>query len=154
DKPLRYDGIERLAASISALEARVDELCFRSARELARLIRAREVSSAEVVGAHLERGAAVNPRLNAVVQLAPDAPERAAEADAALARGELRGPLHGVPFTIKDSIETAGIVSAGGTLGRRAYVPREDATVVRRLKAAGGILLGKTNCPELCLAWE
>ena len=102
----------------------MDELCFLSASALARLIGARAASSVEVVGACLERMQAVNPRLNAVVQLAPDALEQAYAADEALAHGELRGPLHGVPFTIKDTIETAGLVTTGGTLGRRGHVPR------------------------------
>lgn len=64
------------------------------------------------------------------------------------------GPLHGVPFTLKDAIETKGVISTGGTKGRARFVPGEDATVVKRLKAAGAILLGKTNCPELGWAWE
>jgi amidase len=79
---------------------------------------------------------------------------QASEADQALARGEIKGPLHGVPFTLKDAIETEGVISTGGTLGRARYVPQEDATVVKRLRAAGGVLLGKTNCPELGWAWE
>jgi amidase len=75
-------------------------------------------------------------------------------ADQALARGELRGPLHGVPITIKDSLDTAGVISTGGTQGRAAYKPQQDATVVARLRAAGAILLGKTNTPELTLSGE
>ncbi len=103
----------------------------------------------------IDRIEEVNPRLNAVVQLASEqALADALEADRALARGELRGPLHGVPFTLKDAIETQGIVSTGGTEGRASYVPSADATVVRRLRAAGAILLGKTNCPEFGWAWE
>jgi amidase len=69
-------------------------------------------------------------------------------------RGEMIGPLHGVPMTIKDNLDTAGVLSTGGTTGRAAYVPDRDATVVVRLKAAGAILLGKTNMPELTLAFE
>ena len=82
----------------------MDEIIYSSATELARAIREREVSSEEVVGAHLARIEEVNPKLNAVVQLTADAAlARAREADAALARGESWGPLHGVPVTIKDA---------------------------------------------------
>jgi amidase len=133
----------------------VNELLFKSAAAIARAIREKQVSSQEIVRACIERVQAVNPRLNAVVQLPAEAALAAAhEADQALARAEVKGPLHGVPFTLKDAIETAGVISTGGTLGRAAYVPSEDATVVKRLRAAGGILLGKTNCPELGWAWE
>jgi len=133
----------------------MDKLIYHSATALARAIRAKEVSSEQVVRACIERIRAVNPKLNAVVQLPAEAAlQQAREADQALARGEVEGPLHGVPFTLKDAIETAGVISTGGTLGRACYVPAEDATVVTRLKAAGGILLGKTNCPELGWAWE
>ena len=97
----------------------------------------------------------MNPALNAVVQLAAErARAEAVEADAALARGESKGALHGVPFTLKDSIDTEGIITTGGTLGRKDFVPDADATVTARLRAAGGILLGKTNTPELTYAGE
>jgi amidase len=125
----------------------VDGLTALPAHRLAALVRDREVSAAEVLAAHLERLAAVNLRLNAVVQVAPDAMDRAAAADAALARGERPGPLHGVPFTVKDNLETRGVVTAIGMPERAAAVPAADATAVARLRAAGGILLGKTNCP-------
>ena len=105
----------------------------------------------EVVDAHLDRIAEVNPRLNAVVQVTAEAARaRAREADAALTRGELWGPLHGLPMTVKDSLATAGVVTTAGTPGLRSYVPRTDATAVARLRQAGAILLGKTNCTELC----
>jgi amidase len=123
-------------------------LCFRSATELAELIRRREVTSAEAVEACLARIDAVNPAINAVVAFAADARVRARDADAGLARGEGVGPLHGVPFTIKDSLDTEGVVTTAGTTGWRTRVPGRDATVVARLRAAGGILLGKTNTPE------
>jgi amidase len=133
----------------------MDEIIYSSATEIARAIRAKEVSSAEVVEAHLARIEEVNPKLNAVVQLTADAARaRAREADAALARGEAWGPLHGVPVTIKDAFETEGVVSVGGTRGRAQYVPQEDATGVARYKAAGAVVLGKTNVPEASLAFE
>jgi amidase len=77
--------------------------------------------------------------------------QEAAEADAMLARGKLKGPLHGVPMTIKDSFDTAGVLSTGGTLGRKDFIPGKDATIVARVRAAGAILLGKTNTPEFTL---
>ncbi len=124
------------------------ELCFVSASALADRIRRREVSSVEATDACLARIEAVNPRLNAVVRLAEDARERARRADAQLARGDGVGPLHGVPFTIKDSLDTAGVITTAGTIGWAGRIPERDATVVARLRAAGGILLGKTNTPE------
>jgi amidase len=107
------------------------------------------------VRASLERIEEVNPRLNAVVQITAErALQEARAADQALARGEVSGPLHGVPFTLKDAIETKGVISTGGTEGRSHYIPNQDAVVVKRLREAGAILLGKTNCPELGWAWE
>jgi amidase len=133
----------------------IDNPTYASAAALARAIRNKEVSSEEVVNAHLQRIEAVNPRLNAVVQIvAAEALGQARAADAALASGTVRGPLHGVPMTIKDCLDTAGVISTGGTTGRATFVPDHDATVVARLRAAGAILLGKTNTPELTLAYE
>jgi amidase len=131
-----------------------DELWSRSATWLTRAIAAREVSSLEAVDACLARIEAVNPRINAVVRRAGDARDRAREADAALGRGDATGPLHGVPFTIKDSMDTAGVVTTAGTVGWRNRIPDRDATVVGRLRAAGGILVGKTNTPEFTWANE
>lgn len=133
----------------------MDEITYASATAIAQAIRDRQVSALEVVEAHLRRIEAVNPALNAVVQVvAARARLEAQAADQALARGDLRGPLHGVPMTIKDSLDTAGVISTGGTKGRAALVPDQDATVVARLRAAGAILLGKTNTPELTLSGE
>ncbi|MCC6315103.1 MAG: amidase [Thermomicrobiales bacterium] len=133
----------------------MDDAIFASAGALAHAIRNREVSAVEVVETHLRRIAAVNPALNAVVQLrAAGALTDARRADAALAGGADPGPLHGVPITIKDSIDTADCITTGGTTGWAAFTPPRDATVVARLRAAGAILLGKTNTPELTLAFE
>ncbi|MCY3543116.1 MAG: amidase [Chloroflexi bacterium] len=133
----------------------MDEIIYTSAKSMARAIREKEISAVELVEAHLARIDAVNPVLNAVVQIAADrALAEAADADAALARGESKGALHGVPFTLKDSIDTEDIVTTGGTLGRKDFVPEADATVAARLRAAGGILLGKTNTPEITYAGE
>jgi len=131
------------------------KIILASATAQAKAIREKKISSEELVSDYIAGIAEVNPKLNAVVQLAAEsARAQAREADQALARGEPKGPLHGIPFTLKDAIETAGVICTGGTQGRASYVPTEDATVVKRLKAAGGILLGKTNCPELGWAWE
>lgn len=136
-------------------QGRKEELIFRSASELARLIRSRSISSEELVRAYLARIFEVNPRLNAVCQIDEKGALAAArEADAALKRGGEVGKLHGIPITIKDSFDTKGIVSTGGTEGRRAFVPEKDATVVARLRAAGAIVLGKTNTPELTLSYD
>ncbi len=122
---------------------------------LAGEIRAGRLSVRDVVEAALARIAAINGRLNAVVRLDEErALARAGEADRALAAGETWGPLHGIPFTIKDSFDTAGLVTTWGTVGRRDFVPAADATVVARLLRAGGILLGKTNTPEFTLSFE
>jgi amidase len=112
------------------------------------MIALREASSVEVVGAHLERMDRVNPGLHAVVRLAPDALERARSADETVARGEAVGPLHGVPFTVKDWIETADLVCDAGYPERREHRPARDATVVARMRAAGAILIGKTTLRE------
>ena len=121
---------------------------FGSATQLAKAIRSRQLSSVEVTTAVLERIAAVNPMINAVVQRADGVLEAARRADQELAAGRVGGPIHGLPFTIKDSFDTAGIVTTAGTVGWRERVPDTDATVVARLKDAGGILVGKTNTPE------
>ncbi len=132
-----------------------DDITSKSASELANAIRAKQLSSKSIVEAHLEQIAKVNPKLNAIVQLTADSARKEAdEADQALARGEIRGPLHGVPVTIKDTLETIGVICTGGTKGRANYVPKADATSVARLRAAGAVILGKTNVPELAGAIE
>ena len=147
--------VEPELSSNGASPALADPLYLSSVRALASAIRAREVSSEEVVAACLARIDAVNSSLNAVVQLdAEGAISRARDADRALASGESWGPLHGVPMTIKDSLDTAGMISTGGTKGRASFVPETDATVVARLREAGAILMGKTNTPELTLSFE
>jgi len=119
----------------------------KSLTELVDLIRARSVSPLEVAQAHLERIEALNPKLNAIVTLAPDLLDRAS----ALSRIEPIGPLHGVPVTIKDTIETAGLRTTSGSRIRASYVPTQDAPAVARLKAAGAIVLGKTNAAEMAM---
>ena len=148
-------GGNALVDAAKAAPATSDEIILKSASELASAIRAKNLSSRTVVEAHLAQIANVNPKLNAVVQLTADSARKEAdEADAALARGEIKGPLHGVPVTIKDTLETAGVICTGGTKGRANYVPNADATAVARLRAAGAVSLGKTNVPELAGAIE
>ena len=119
-----------------------------SASSLARLIAGREVTAREVVAAHVDRIEAVNAAVNAVVQLDAERAFAAADAaDGAAARGEPVGPLHGVPFTVKDTIAAAGLEMAMGVPERVGVVAPADATAVARVRAAGGILIGKTNCP-------
>jgi amidase len=133
----------------------MQELIYTSAKKLAQAIHDKKVSSREVVRACLQRIEEVNPELNAVVQITAEAAlKQAKTADEQLARGIVRGSLHGVPMTIKDSLDTAGVVTTGGTKGRASYIPDQDATVVARLRDAGAILLGKTNTPELTLSGE
>lgn len=123
---------------------------FAGAVRTARAIREGTVSSGEVVEVLLARIARYNPILNAIVTLdAAGARERAALADAALGRGELWGPLHGVPVTFKDVFETRGLRTTGSHRGLAGYVPHRDATVVARLRQAGAIVIGKTNMPDL-----
>lgn len=121
---------------------------------IARAIREREYSALEIVEAHLRRIERLNPQLNAIVTLAPDALERARGADAALARGAHVGPLHGIPLTIKDTIETKSLRTTSGSLRRATHVPEEDAPAVARLRAAGGIIIGKTNVSEMAMAYN
>jgi amidase len=123
-----------------------------SALRLARAIRERKVSSTEAVEAFLRRIDRVNPLLNAVVTLCAERARMEARiADERLAKGLPTGPLHGVPMTIKDSLDTAGVRTTGGTLGWLTRVPGADSTAVARVRAAGAILLGKTNTPEFTL---
>src|SRR6185503_337788 len=122
-----------------------------SLETIARMIRQREVSPVEVAEAHLERIGRINPGLNAIVTLAPDVVERAKAAEAALLRGDEVGSLHGVPVTIKDTIDTAGLRTTSGSKIRMDFVPETDAPAVARLKAAGAIVLGKTNAAEMAM---
>jgi len=148
-------GQNFMATPVSATGNTENPIISSSASELASAIRSKKLSSKEIVEAHLERIAAVNPKLNAIVQLTADTARKdAEEADAAIARGDIKGPLHGVPMTIKDTLETSGVICTGGTKGRAGYVPKADATAVARLRAAGAIFLGKTNVPELAGAIE
>jgi amidase len=122
------------------------EIVFTSTTALAAAIRAGDLSATEVLDAHLAQIEEHNPTLNAIVTLdAEQAQQRARAADAALARGEVWGPLHGVPFVLKDAHSTQGMRTTVGFPPFADCVPQEDGTVAARLKAAGGILMGKSN---------
>ena len=125
-----------------------DTMIYSDATKLAELIRGKEVSPVEVVQAHLDRITAVNPKINAIVTLADGALNAAKAAEAAVLSGEKLGPLHGVPFTVKDSIDTAGVMTQRGSPIFKGRIPDTDAPSVARMKQAGGILLAKTNLPE------
>lgn len=125
------------------------DIIFSRTTQLAAAIRAGHVSATEVLEVHLAQIDQYNPALNAVVTLdAERAHERARQADAALARGQVWGPLHGVPFTLKDAHSTAGMRTTTG-FPPLDHVPQADSTVTARLQAAGGILIGKTNVAEM-----
>src|SRR5829696_5331237 len=123
-----------------------NQTLLRPAADVARLLRDRRLSSRELTEALLARIEAVNPRLNAVVQLrAEEALAEAAAADATAARGGELGPLHGLPITVKDCFDVAGLPTTWGNPAFRDHVASADATLVRRLRRAGAVLVGKTN---------
>ncbi len=130
-------------------------LNFLSAVALAEQVRQKKLSPVELVEAHLARIEQLNPKLNAFVQVDADGARRQARAaETAATRGEKVGPLHGVPLSVKSSVEVAGMRCEAGTKLRAGYVASQDAPLVSRLRAAGAIILGVTNCPELLMAWE
>jgi len=127
----------------------MDEIIYSSATELARAIRDKQVSSEEVVNAHLARIGEVNPKLNAFITVTADsALDEARQAEAEIQHGEWRGPLHGIPLALKDLIDTAGVLTTAASAVFKERIPAEDAEVTRRLKQAGAILLGKQNLHE------
>jgi amidase len=124
-------------------------ICFMSAVEMARLIRAKKLSAREALAAHLKQIERVNPQVNAIVTLVPElATEAAAQADEMQARRQALGPLHGLPVAHKDLLETRGIRTTFGSPLYRDYIPAEDDIVVERMRRAGAIIVGKTNTPE------
>lgn len=124
------------------------EVIYSDATKLAELIRTKEISPVEVVQAHLDRIEAVDPKVNAIVTVADGVLEAARAAERAVLAGDELQPLHGVPFTAKDSIDTAGVATQRGSPIFEGRTPDTDATSVARMKMAGGILLAKTNLPE------
>jgi len=133
----------------------LNDLNFISVCQLATMIRKRQVSAVEVTDAYLTQIERHNSALNAIVTLdAENARTRAVLADEALARDEVWGPLHGVPVTIKDSLETAGLRTTSGFPPLADYVSTTDATVVARVRQAGAVILGKTNLPTQAMAYQ
>jgi Asp-tRNA(Asn)/Glu-tRNA(Gln) amidotransferase A subunit family amidase len=131
------------------------ELTFLSAVSLAEQIRLKKLSPVEVVEAHLARIERLNPKLNAFVQIDAEGARRQAKlAHVAVAHGEKLGPLHGIPVSIKSSMEVEGMRCESGTRLRAGFVATQDAPLVSRLRKAGAIILGTTNTPELLMAWE
>jgi amidase len=137
-----------------AARAGASDLDFASALDAARAIRGGQVSSVELTTRMLDRIQQHNGKLNAIVALAGDAVERARAADEARARRDWRGPFHGVPCTIKDSFEVAGVTTTSGSPTLRTHVPARDAVVAARLRGAGMIILGKTNVPTFVRDWQ
>jgi Asp-tRNA(Asn)/Glu-tRNA(Gln) amidotransferase A subunit family amidase len=130
----------------------LDEPTTASAVRIAAAIRGGVTSAAEVLDAYLERIAEVNPRVNAIATLDEEGARAAARAaDAATARGQSLGPLHGVPFTVKDVIATKGVRTTAGSLTLADWEPTASATAVERLQQGGAVLVGKGNCPEYAL---
>ena len=123
----------------------MSELCFAPAVELAAALRRRDISSRELLAIYVERLAQHGSAVNAVVALDLErASERAAAADEATSRGESWGPLHGLPMTVKDAFETAGLVTTRGAAELREYIPRADANAVTRLRNAGAVIFGSS----------
>jgi amidase len=126
------------------------DLAYLPAVDLLKLLHEKQVSSRELLGVYLRRVEKFNPDLNAIVTLdAERASERAAAADETTARGESWGPFHGLPMTVKDVFETAGLRTTAGSPDLAQHVPDHDAAIVQRLKAAGAIIFGKTNTPTM-----
>lgn len=159
---LSFDSIAAAGATTGAASGAADQeskkdiaphdLVFMSASELAWKIQSRQITSVEVVEAYLAQIAKYNGKLNAIVTLDVEgARQRAKEADAAIARGEIWGPLHGVPITIKDNIAVAGMKTTSSLPALANYVPDFDAPVVERLRKAGAIIMGKTNLPAFAM---
>jgi len=127
---------------------------YSTIQQIAEGIRSKEFSPVEIVGTHLERIESCEPTLNAFVHLNREAGVQAFVAESSVLRGDPVGPLHGVPLTVKSCIDVAGWPCPAGSVLRMGYIPRRDAPLVARLKAAGAILLGNTNTPEFLMAYE
>jgi len=133
----------------------MNELTFLPAVSMAEQIRKKRISPVELVDAHLAQIERLNPKLNAFVQVDAERARRAArDAEIAVMQEKTLGPLHGVPLSLKSSLEVAGMRCEAGTRLRAGLVATQDAPLVARLKNAGAIVLGMTNTPELLMAWE
>ncbi len=133
----------------------MSDLHYLSAIELLEKLKNEEITVEEILINQINHIHAINPKINALVYFDEcSLLDQAKEADKKLATSSKVGPLHGLPFSIKDNLEVAGMVTTGGITGRKGYVPTFDALVVKRLKDAGAIILGKTNCPSHCSGYE
>jgi amidase len=154
NQPTRREVLLGTAAALllnGSLKGEVLEstICFLSAIEMARLIRAKKLSAREALSAHLKQIERVNPKVNAIVTLVPEmAAGAAAKADEMQARNETLGPLHGLPVAHKDLLETRGIRTTFGSPLFKDFIPTEDNIVVERMRRAGAVIIGKTNTPE------
>src|ERR1700694_1851464 len=132
----------------------MNSILLLSAHEIAALIRRKTISPVEVARAYLERIKRLTPKLKPFVDYHPESVlAQAAEAEKAVLRGEELGPLHGVPLSIKSAIDVAGHRCEAGTRLRAGHIAAEDAPLVARLRAAGAVILGVTNTPEMLMAW-
>jgi aspartyl-tRNA(Asn)/glutamyl-tRNA(Gln) amidotransferase subunit A len=126
-----------------------ESFCYASATQLARMIRRRELTPVEIVTAYIRRIEAINPKVNAFCTTTFDsAIKEAKQAEQEVMEGKPLGPLHGVPFSVKDLVYTKGVRTMRGSKIFESFVPREDAPLVERLKKAGAVLMGKTTTPE------
>src|ERR1700680_2331406 len=154
NNPTRREVLVGMAAMFPldgtvAGEVAASSLCFRSAVEMAELIRTKKLSAREALAAHLKQIERVNPQVNAIVTLVAEmAADDAAKADEMQAHKEPLGPLHGLPVAHKDLLETRGIRTTFGSPLYKDYIPGEDDIVVDRMRRAGAIIVGKTNTPE------
>src|SRR5437879_1983019 len=133
----------------------MSDLTFLPAVVMAQQVREKKISPVELANAHLAKIERLNPKLNALVHVDSDRVRREARnAEDDVAKGKVLGPLHGVPISIKSSLDVAGLRCEAGTRLRAGYVAKQDAPLVARLRHAGAIVLGVTNTPELLMAWE
>ena len=145
----RRQALLSLAAASPLTAAPAGDLCFLSAIEMAELIRKKKLSAGELLAAHLKQIERVNPKLNAIVTLVADRASRSAQqADELQARKGALGPLHGLPIAHKDLVNTQGIRTTYGSPIFKDQIPAADDPIVERIRAAGAVLLGKTNTPE------
>jgi len=133
----------------------MDDLTFLSAVDMARQIREKKIFPVELAEAHLAKIDRLNPKLNAFIHVDAERVRREARAaEADVTSGKVLGPMHGIPISIKSSLDVAGLKTESGTRLRAGHVTTEDAALVKRLREAGAIVLGVTNTPELLMAWE
>src|SRR6202453_2536780 len=149
---------DRLGGSRNRRKVGVDDVVYISLTEMAEGVRAKKLSPIELVDAHVARITRLNPKVNAFVTVDEKRARKQAKfAEAALssnAKSNSLGPLYGVPISIKSSIDVAGLPCECGSILRKGNVPTEDAPLVKRLRAAGAIILGNTNVPEFLMAYE